>query len=90
MPYKKPKIEKVIYTIGEVADLIGENPSLIRYWENQFEILKPKKNKKGNRLFSPDDVEMVKLIFFSVEFGIVLDLIEQGLSNRFKLRKQFI
>jgi DNA-binding transcriptional MerR regulator len=62
VPYKKPKIEKVIFTIGEVADMIGESTPTIRYWENQFEALKPQKNKKGNRLFTKDDIEMVKLI----------------------------
>ena len=62
MPYKKPKIEKVIFTIGEVAEMIGENTSLIRYWENQFDALKPQKNKKGNRLFTKDDIDLVKLI----------------------------
>ena len=63
MPYKKPKIEKVIYTIGEVAEMVGENTHTIRYWENQFEALKPQKNKKGNRLFTKNDIELVKLIY---------------------------
>ena len=67
MPYKQPKIEKIYYSIGEVAEIIDENPSLIRYWENQFEALKPYKNKKGNRLFSPDDIEVKKLIHYLVK-----------------------
>jgi DNA-binding transcriptional MerR regulator len=67
MPYKKPKIEKIYFTIGEVADMLGENVSLIRYWENQFDILKPAKNKKGNRLFTSDDVFTVKLIHYLVK-----------------------
>ncbi len=74
MPYKKPTIEKVIFSIGEVADMIGENTSLIRYWENQFEMLKPQKNKKGNRLFSKKDIETVKLIHHLVK--------ERGLTIR--------
>lgn len=67
MPYKEPKIEKIYYSVGEVAQMLGENPSLIRYWENQFEKLKPFKNKKGNRMFSPDDVELIKLIHYLVK-----------------------
>ena len=67
MPYKQPKIEKLYYSVGEVAELIGENTSLIRYWENQFEALKPFKNKKGNRMFSPEDIEQIKLIHFLVK-----------------------
>lgn len=82
MPYKKPKIEKVIFTIGEVADMIGEKPSLIRYWENNFDILKPQKNKKGNRLFSKDDIETVRLIHHLVkERGMTLKGAQQKLKE---------
>ena len=62
MPYKKPKIEKVFYSIGEVADLFGVNTSKIRFWENEFDILKPHKNNKGNRMFTLDDIKNLKLI----------------------------
>lgn len=62
MPYKKPKIEKVFYSIGEVADLFGVNTSKIRFWENEFDILKPHKNNKGNRMFTLEDIENLKLI----------------------------
>ncbi|MDO8928788.1 MAG: MerR family transcriptional regulator [Bacteroidota bacterium] len=62
MPYKKPKIEKVFYSIGEVADLFGVNTSKIRFWENEFDILKPHKNNKGNRMFTIEDIENLKLI----------------------------
>lgn len=82
MPYKKPKIEKVIFSIGEVANMIGENTSLIRYWENQFDILKPQKNKKGNRLFTKDDIETVKLIHYLVkERGLTLKGAKQKLKE---------
>ena len=47
MPYKERKIEKVYYTIGEVAEMFDVNTSLIRFWEKEFDIIKPKKNKKG-------------------------------------------
>ena len=49
MPYKPKTIEKLYYSIGEVAKEFNVNVSLIRFWEKEFDILKPKKNKKGNR-----------------------------------------
>jgi len=62
VPYKKPEIEKIYYTVGEVSEMFGLNPSHIRYWEQQFEALKPFKNKKGNRLFTKEDIETIRLI----------------------------
>ena len=67
MPYKEKPIEKMYYQIGEVSEMIGENASLIRFWEKEFGILKPKKNLKGNRLFTKKDVENLKLIHFLVK-----------------------
>ncbi len=61
------KENKLYYTIGEVAKMFDVNVSLIRYWENQFSILKPKKNKKGNRLFTPKDIDNLHLIFHLVK-----------------------
>lgn len=82
MPYKKPKIEKVIFSIGEVAEIIGESTSMIRYWENQFDALKPQKNKKGNRLFTKDDIELVRLIFHLVkERGLTIKGAKQKLKE---------
>ena len=82
MPYKKPTIEKVIFSIGEVADMIGEKTSLIRYWENEFDALKPQKNKKGNRLFTKDDIETVRLIHYLVkERGLTLKGVKQKLKE---------
>ncbi len=73
MPYKEPKIEKLYYSIGEVADMFKVNTSLIRFWEKEFDIIKPHKNKKGNRLFTPIDVENFHLIFHLVkEKGMTL------------------
>jgi DNA-binding transcriptional MerR regulator len=63
VPYKKPKIEKVFYSISEVADMFGVNTSNIRFWENEFDILKPHKNAKGNRMFTKDDIENLKIIY---------------------------
>ena len=59
--------EKRYYTIGEVAALFEVNTSLIRFWEKEFDILKPKKNKKGNRLFTPKDVENLRIIYHLVK-----------------------
>ena len=56
MPYKETKVEKVYFTIGEVAKMFSVNTSLIRYWEKEFDVIKPKKNKKGNRLFNKQDI----------------------------------
>ena len=73
MPYKEPKIEKLYYTIGEVASMFDVNTSLIRFWEKEFEIIKPKKNKKGNRLFTQVDVDNFHIIFHLVkEKGMTL------------------
>jgi DNA-binding transcriptional MerR regulator len=63
VPYKKPKIEKVFYSISEVADMFAVNTSNIRFWENEFDILKPNKNNKGNRLFTKEDIENLKIIY---------------------------
>lgn len=66
--------EKRYYKIGEVAKAFGVNTSLIRFWENEFEVLKPKKNKKGNRLFTPLDLQNLKLIHHLVkEKGFTLE-----------------
>jgi len=82
MPYKKPKIEKIFYSIGEVAEMVGENQSLIRYWENQFDALKPQKNKKGTRLFAKEDIETVKLIHHLVKVrGLTLKGAQQKLKD---------
>ena len=73
--------DKRYYKIGEVAEAFEVNTSLIRFWENEFEILKPKKNKKGNRLFTPEDIKNLQLIFHLVkEKGYTLE----GAKNKLK------
>ena len=67
MPYKEKEIEKKYYTIGEVAEDLGVATSLIRFWEGEFDIIKPKKNRKGNRQFTKEDIKNVKLIFHLVK-----------------------
>lgn len=64
---EKPKKEKVYYSIGEVAEMFSVNPSLIRFWEKEFDILRPKKNAKGNRLFTPRDVKYLHMIYHLVK-----------------------
>lgn len=81
MPYKKREIEKVYYRIGEVAAVFGVNASLIRFWEKEFDIIKPYRNKKGTRFFTKQDVEHFHLIFHLVkERGFTL----QGAREQLK------
>lgn len=63
MPFKEKKIEKLYYSIGEVAALFEVAPSLIRFWETEFDNLKPRKNSKGNRQYSKEDIEEIELIY---------------------------
>lgn len=63
MPYKEREINKLYYTMGEVTAIFGVNASQIRFYEREFDIIQPKKNKKGNRLFTPDDIANLKIIF---------------------------
>ena len=65
--------DKLYYTIGEVAAMFNVNASLIRYWEKEFTVIKPKKNKKGNRLFTKNDIENFHIIYHLVkERGMTL------------------
>ena len=65
---------KRYYSIGEVAKAFDVNASLIRFWDKEFDILKPKKNAKGNRMFTPEDVKNLQLIFHLVkERGFTLE-----------------
>lgn len=82
MPYKEKKVEKLYYSIGEVAEMFDVNTSLIRFWEKNFEVIKPKKNKKGNRFFTKDDIENFHLIYFLVkEQGMTLKGAQKKLSD---------
>jgi len=81
MPYKKREIEKVYYRIGEVARMFSVNASLIRFWEKEFDIIKPYRNKKGTRFFTKQDVDHFHLIFHLVkERGFTL----QGAREKLK------
>jgi DNA-binding transcriptional MerR regulator len=82
MPYKEKLIEKLFYKIGEVAEIFKVNVSLIRFWEKEFDILKPKKNKKGNRLFTKKDVDNLTIIYHLVkERGFTLEGANQKLKE---------
>jgi DNA-binding transcriptional MerR regulator len=66
--------DKRYYSIGEIAKAFSVNASLIRFWDKEFDILKPKKNAKGNRMFTPEDVKNLQLIYHLVkERGFTLD-----------------
>ena len=74
--------EKRYYKIGEVATAFGVNTSLIRFWEGEFEVIRPKKNAKGNRLFTREDIDNFKLIYNLVkERGFTLDGAKQKLKR---------
>ena len=66
--------EKLYYSIGEVAEAFGVNASLIRFWEKEFDVIKPKKNAKGNRKFTKEDIKNLELIYHLVkERGFTLE-----------------
>ena len=74
--------EKRYYKIGEVSKAFGVNTSLIRFWEKEFDSIKPKKNAKGNRLFTPEDIVHFKLIFHLVkERGFTLEGAKQKIKK---------
>lgn len=76
------QLTKLYYTIGEVADMFNVNTSLIRFWEKEFTIIQPKKNKKGNRLFTPKDILNFNKIYHLVkEQGFTLEGAKNALKN---------
>ncbi len=73
---------KLYYSIGEVAEMFNVNASLIRFWEKEFDTIKPKKNNKGNRLFTVQDIDNLKIIYHLVkERGFTLDGAKNKLKN---------
>jgi DNA-binding transcriptional MerR regulator len=82
--------EKSYYPIGTVADMFKVNQSLIRFWENEFDILKPKKNGKGDRLFRPEDVKNLKLIYSLLrERKYTIEGAKEFLKNNKKADEKF-
>lgn len=75
--------DKLYYSIGEVAKMFSVNQSLIRFWEGEFDIIKPRKNSKGTRFFTPKDVDNFHLIFHLVkERGYTLQGAKQKLQDQ--------
>ena len=75
--------KKLYYSMGEVAEMFDVNQSLIRYWESKFSCLRPKKNKKGNRMFRPEDIEHFKVIYHLVkECGMTLEGAKRAMKQQ--------
>ncbi len=74
---------KIYYTMGEVAEMFDVRPSLLRHWEREFDVLRPKRNNKGNRLYRPEDIGHLKQIYHLVkEQGMTLDGAKRALRRR--------
>ena len=85
MPYREKETEKLFYSIGEVADMLKVPVSTVRFWENEFDILKPRKNKKGNRLFMPEDVRNLRIIHHLLkEKGMTLAGAKKQISEKWQ------
>lgn len=82
---EEKELTKLYYSIGEVADMFDVNSSLIRFWEKEFPAIQPKKNKKGNRLFSPKDILTIDRIYQLVkEEGYTLEGAKKALKSKNK------
>jgi len=80
---KEEELTKLYYSIGEVAEMFNVNTSLIRFWEKEFTALKPKKNNKGNRLFTPKEIIKIQRIYNLVkEKGYTLDGAKKALKSK--------
>jgi DNA-binding transcriptional MerR regulator len=83
MPYKEKPIEKSYFSIGEVAEMLEVSPSLIRFWETEFEQLQPRKNRKGNRTYNRTDMELLRTIYHLVkERGFTLKGAKEKLKEK--------
>lgn len=81
--------ERVYYSIGEVAKMFNVNTSNIRFWEQEFDVIKPRRNKKGNRYFTPEDVENFHLIYHLVkERGYTLSGANEKIKNDRKVAEK--
>jgi DNA-binding transcriptional MerR regulator len=85
MPYKEKKIEKLYYSIGEVSRMLEVPVSTVRFWENEFDILKPMKNKKGNRMFTAADIKNLVIIHKLLkEEGMTMSGVKKKLTGRWE------
>ncbi|NNC95837.1 MAG: MerR family transcriptional regulator [Chitinophagales bacterium] len=86
-PYNDQELKKLYYSIGEVAEQLKVAPSLIRYWESEFPEIHPRKNKRGNRLFTSDDIHTLRLVYhLTKEKGFTIE----GARNQLKISKKKI
>jgi DNA-binding transcriptional MerR regulator len=89
MAYREKNIEKLYYSIGEVSDMLQVAPSQIRYWESEFSELRPRKDKKGNRLFTKEDIQTIKLIHHLLrEKGFTIEGAKMHLKTHSELAKK--
>lgn len=80
------QLTKLYYTIGEVAEMFNVNTSLIRFWEKEFSIIQPKKSKKGNRMFTPKDIENFNKIYNLVKMnGYTLEGAKKALKEKVQI-----
>jgi DNA-binding transcriptional MerR regulator len=85
MPYREKTIEKLYYSISEAAAMLDVPISTVRFWENEFDILKPMKNKKGNRMFTPADIKNLKIIHHLLkEEGMTLPGAKKKISGNWE------
>lgn len=82
MPYKEKEIEKLFYSIGEISEMLDISASMIRFWEKEFNQLKPKKSLSGTRQYSKADIELIRRIHHLVkQKGFTLDGAKKALQN---------
>ncbi len=87
MPQRKHELTKLYYSIGEVAEMFSVSKSLIRFWESEFDFLRPHKNSKGDRRFTQQNIEQFRLIYELVkERGFTLE----GAKREIKVNKERI
>jgi len=87
VPYKQPKAEKLFFSIGEVSEIFNINASTIRFWEKEFDTINPRKNNKGKRFYTQEDINHLGLIYHLVkERGMTL----KGAKKRIKENKKEI
>lgn len=76
-------MEKLYFSIGEVAELLGVSQSLLRFWETEFDCIKPHKNKKGNRSYTEQDIEILRSIYYyTKECGFTLEGAKEQLKKK--------
>jgi DNA-binding transcriptional MerR regulator len=85
MPYREKPVEKLYYSIGEASKMLNVPISTVRFWETEFDILRPMKNKKGNRMFTPADIKNLKIINHLLkEEGMTIQGVRKKLSGKWE------